>query len=650
MSLFNNKVRKYSIITLSTIVLLTIVTLIFKQSIFNYFLNSKIENFNSEHNGYVSIQKAKLSGITTIEISKICLSPNNKDTLIFIDSLNTNLKFWNLIIGRVKISSLNINHLSVRVIVKDSTDNFSFLFRKNNDSIADTPDNKKVNYYKRSKLIFNALFNHIPNNMNIKNLTFFYKHKKDSTIASCSILKYYDNILNGIFLLNDGKYKSELRVVGKIIPDTRTVGIKILQAGNKNKRLSGLTQSYNADISFDTAFFSFIQYSIGNKINLIGKSYLSNLKINQPSVSKTDVIFNNLNFDFNFNIGENYFELDSSTIVRINKLCFNPYIKYNAHPTKQLTLIINKNYFLSQELFDALPEGLFHTLYEIKTKGELAYNLNFFVDFSIPDSLKFASELKKHNFSIQQYGNTNFSNLNNEFEYTAFENGVPVKTFLVGANNPDFMPINQISPYLRNAILCTEDGAFYYHRGFIMESIQQSIAEDIKRKKFARGGSTLTMQLVKNVFLNKNKTIARKLEEILIVWLIENQQICSKDRMFEVYLNIIEWGPKIYGITEASKFYFNKKPLNLTLAESIYLASIIPKPKYFKYSFDQKGELIQSAKDFITAIANKMLKKKMIEQTDLQNINANIVISDQAKSYIIPSDSLSTFEAIDYNF
>ena len=650
MSSLKNKIQKYSIVTLFTLILFIIVALIFKQYIFNYFLNSKIESFNKHHEGYVSIQNSKLSGITTIDMSKICLSPTNNDTLIYIDSLSTSLNFWSLIVGNIKINSLSISNISTKINIKDSTDNFSFLFKNKTDTLTDTINNKKINYYKRSNIIFNALFNHIPNNINIFNLTFLYKNKKDSVIAKCTTLEYSDDILKGVFLLNDGKYKSEVRIVSKIIPDSRTVGIKILQLGKKDKRLSGLTQSYNADISFDTAFFSFIQYSASNKINLIGKSYISNLKINQTAISKTDVTFNNLNFDFNFNIGENYFELDSSTIVRINKLNFNPYIKYTVSPTKQLALIINKKHFPSQDLFDALPEGLFHTLYGIKTKGELAYNLNFFVDFSLPDSLKFNSELKKHNFSIQQFGNTNYSNINNEFEYTAFENGESVKSFLVGPSNPKFSPINQISPFLRNAILCTEDGGFYYHRGFLIESIQQSIAEDIKRKKFARGGSTLTMQLVKNVFLNRNKTISRKLEEIIIVWLIENQQLCSKDRMYEVYLNIIEWGPKIYGITEASEFYFNKKPLTLSLSESIYLASIIPKPKYFKYSFDQNGELIQSAKDFITAIANKMLNKEMITESDLQNLDTKIIISDQAKSYIIPSDSLSTFETIDFNF
>ena len=78
------------------------------------------------------------------------------------------------------------------------------------------------------------------------------------------------------------------------------------------------------------------------------------------------------------------------------------------------------------------------------------------------------------------------------------------------------------------------------------------------------------MQLVKNVFLSRKKTIARKAEEALIVWLIENNNLTSKERMFEVYLNIIELGPGIYGVGEASRFYFNKKPAELTLSESIF--------------------------------------------------------------------------------
>ena len=115
------------------------------------------------------------------------------------------------------------------------------------------------------------------------------------------------------------------------------------------------------------------------------------------------------------------------------------------------------------------------------------------------------------------------------------------------------------------------------------------LSTNIKEKRFARGGSTISMQLVKNVFLTRNKTLARKIEEAIIVWLIENENLVSKQRMYEVYLNIIEWGPGIYGINQASHFYFNKRPPDLNLQESVYLASIVPHPKWYKYTFESNG-------------------------------------------------------------
>src|SRR6185436_18879584 len=114
---------------------------------------------------------------------------------------------------------------------------------------------------------------------------------------------------------------------------------------------------------------------------------------------------------------------------------------------------------------------------------------------------------------------------------------------------------------------------------------KKSIAQNYKAGKFVRGGSTITMQLVKNVFLSRNKTVARKAEEALIVWLIESNRLVSKERMFEIYLNIVELGPNIYGVNEASRFYFNKKVSELTMSESIFLASLLPRPKWFKYCF-----------------------------------------------------------------
>jgi membrane peptidoglycan carboxypeptidase len=157
------------------------------------------------------------------------------------------------------------------------------------------------------------------------------------------------------------------------------------------------------------------------------------------------------------------------------------------------------------------------------------------------------------------------------------------------------------------------------------------------------------MQLVKNVFLNRNKTIARKLEEILLVWLIENEELCPKERMFEVYLNIIELGPHIYGANQAAQFYFNKDASKLNLQESIFLASIIPRPKWFMYSFDETGHLRQSQKDFYHLLSGKMLNKGLISQEEFDKLDPDVTLKGPAKLLLktkepMPADTLEQFD------
>jgi len=151
------------------------------------------------------------------------------------------------------------------------------------------------------------------------------------------------------------------------------------------------------------------------------------------------------------------------------------------------------------------------------------------------------------------------------------------------------------------------------------------------------------MQLVKNVFLNRNKNITRKIEEALIVWLIENNNLISKDRMMEVYLNIIEWGPGIYGIGEAARFYFNKKPSQLNLDECIYLANLIPHPKWFRYSIDENMHLKQYVVDFIKFVADRMLLKEMITQAEYDKLNYDIKLTETAKKMLLQSAKNSIF-------
>jgi hypothetical protein len=294
----------------------------------------------------------------------------------------------------------------------------------------------------------------------------------------------------------------------------------------------------------------------------------------------------------------------------------------------------------SQDFFESLPGGMFKTLEGIKTSGQLSYHLDFKINKTEPDSLTFESELKKYDFRILKYGGEYFPKMNGSFLYTPYNVYGAGRTFAVGVENPNYTPIALISEKLKNAVLTSEDGAFYGHRGFNEDAFRESIATNVKAGRFLRGGSTISMQLVKNVFLSRNKTVSRKIEEALIVWLIENNYIVSKDRMFEVYLNVIEWGPNVYGINEAAHFYFGKNAMDLDLAESIYLASIIPHPKYFKYSFDSLGNLKPFIEGYYRLIANHLLKKGKIMQSEFDSLQPTVRLNGQALEFILPKDTM----------
>nr|WP_230679259.1 biosynthetic peptidoglycan transglycosylase [Hymenobacter properus] len=261
------------------------------------------------------------------------------------------------------------------------------------------------------------------------------------------------------------------------------------------------------------------------------------------------------------------------------------------------------------------------------------------------DSLKFDSGLKGKNFRLTNFGEEDLNKLNTPFQQTVYnDKGDSVRTFTVGPPNPDFVPYNEVSPYLIHAITTAEDPRFFTHHGFMEKAFVKSAIQNIKEKRFARGGSTISMQLVKNVFLTRQKTVARKIEEALIVWLIENTSLASKQRMFEVYLNIIEWGPSkyrwpsgkrgVYGVKDAALFYYGKRPSELNLAESLYLASIIPKPKFARYSFDAYGDLRRSTRYFFRLIADIMATRGLITSNDRENLPYGLSLNGPAKQYM----------------
>ena len=139
-----------------------------------------------------------------------------------------------------------------------------------------------------------------------------------------------------------------------------------------------------------------------------------------------------------------------------------------------------------------------------------------------------------------------------------------------------WVPFEQMPLLLKDTIRIAEDAAFYWHKGIDYDELKESIKKDIKEKKFVRGGSTITQQLAKNLYLSTEKSLIRKIKEFLIANRLEKN--LTKDRIFELYLNIIELGPGIFGIGAAARHYFGRSVGELDLEEIVRLAAIIPRP------------------------------------------------------------------------
>lgn len=140
-----------------------------------------------------------------------------------------------------------------------------------------------------------------------------------------------------------------------------------------------------------------------------------------------------------------------------------------------------------------------------------------------------------------------------------------------------WVPYGAISEHLKKAILISEDASFFNHTGVDVREMQEALKKDWETGSFARGGSTITMQLAKNLYLNPSKNPLRKAKEIIIAWQLE--QALSKRRIFEIYLNVVEWGPNLYGAEAAARHYFGKPAAHLDIIEAATLAALLPSPR-----------------------------------------------------------------------
>jgi hypothetical protein len=230
------------------------------------------------------------------------------------------------------------------------------------------------------------------------------------------------------------------------------------------------------------------------------------------------------------------------------------------------------------DLLSSIPAGLSARIAGLQVAGTLGLTVNLQGNSRDLRDLKFSFLAREDGIRVEAPGrNIDFNRLTGEFaHHPPADRG---KTIIVGSGT-DWAPLEQISPWLVLAVTTCEDGSFFKHSGFNPYQFKMSVIRNMEKGRFARGASTISMQLVKNLFLDHEKTIARKLQEILLTWLLEKE--IQKEKMIEIYLNIIEWGRGVYGIKQACDFYFDGiPPESLSPGQAAFLASFVPYPRPF---------------------------------------------------------------------
>lgn len=201
----------------------------------------------------------------------------------------------------------------------------------------------------------------------------------------------------------------------------------------------------------------------------------------------------------------------------------------------------------------------------------------------------------------------------------------------------NYVPLKSISPFVQKTIVLTEDSSFFQHEGFDWEAIEKNAREALEKRQFKRGGSTISQQLAKNMFLSKDKTLWRKFLEMLITQKIETT--LNKKEILERYLNVIEYGKNVYGIKAASQFYFQKHPSQLTVVESAFLAMLLPNPKKYSVSYFKK-ELTPFARKRMERIINDLYHYQRIteEQYSVALIEFDNFLKPFSESDSVPND------------
>lgn len=341
------------------------------------------------------------------------------------------------------------------------------------------------------------------------------------------------------------------------------------------------------------------------------------LKVQHPMLADSQLVFPDLAGDISLVDIPSGSLIGPGSLLLAGDLALIPQLVEDSLVGTSLALVIPEQE--AEKWMEALPENAFSTLKEMQWSGKCGMMLSADFDPKDPLSLDAFVQMENRDLRIMDFGQSGLDKLDKAVSYHPF--GSKGGERVTGVKGADFVSLDELPALMKAVVVKAEDPAFFQHFGIDNRGLSIAIRENILDQGFIRGGSTISMQLTRNLFLEQEKTICRKAEEILLTSVIEEKQLASKERILELYMNVVEWGPGIYGIGNASKFYFEKAPSELNLDQMVFLASILPNPQQYETMLDRHGRPLNFAADNMNSSKFLLLMDEKISE---EEFNENI--------------------------
>ncbi|MFL9485012.1 biosynthetic peptidoglycan transglycosylase [Chitinophagaceae bacterium LWZ2-11] len=367
-----------------------------------------------------------------------------------------------------------------------------------------------------------------------------------------------------------------------------------------------------------------LQHDAGNNYICSLITDIINLTIDNDTLCPEPILIKSVSLEIYINFNRHSFTVKDESCGMIDQIPFSFYIGFKGTESQVLKFVflIEVEPELLKSIFRVFQSSIIKST---NTTGNIL--IQFVLMFAVDDPYEYFFDIQvpENTLVFNDCGKKNLSYLNSPFSHNIYKNGSFLRDMLLDERGGAFCKIEDIAHELIRIIVYAEDPNFYNHIGVDIFFIGYAIVTNLATKKMKRGASTITMQLARNLFLDHKKNFVRKLEETAIALLIENEAGISKNRILEIYLNIIEFGPNVYGIAEATKYYFNKAPAYLTTVECIILTYIIPRPIHFHEALITKSSLLATNLNrHLQQMANKLQVLNIISHEEFKKIGQTI--------------------------